>query len=422
MSGSKFSTSPRHGDLRRRLPARIRPGLAAILHLGRRARDPGRRLHLGRIRPPDQLRAGQRVGQPGQSLDIDGAQEFRRDPGCRPPAPTPTPSCSRPRAPPSTSSGICWRAAVQSGHQRGDASGVAANKYLSEQEPWKLADDPERQDAVLHTALQVVDDANTLLTPFLPHSAQKVFQALGGTGCVGGPAGDRRGRPDDVEDRSRAGLPGPDRRLHRASRRAGRPSPIQVGRPLAKPTPLFAKLDPELGETGPAWAPIRSERPGAGTRVPLSGADGRASGRPPGPLPPPPSTRTPTSTPAAASTPPTWRAAWTGRPPWASPRSSRSPTTSRPPAGSCRRRSWDDRVVRRRRAAPDPRRRPRRADHAEIERLAARPAGGRGGGDRPGPLLAMTARRAGAAGGLRLAHRPRQAHRQTADDPRPRRP
>ena len=33
-------------------------------------------------------------------------------------------------------------------------------------------------------------------------------------------------------------------------------APIEVGRPLEKPTPLFAKLDPALGETGPEWAPI----------------------------------------------------------------------------------------------------------------------------------------------------------------------
>ena len=57
-----------------------------------------------------------------------------------------------------------------------------ANKYLSDTEPWKLGGDPERQGTVLHTALQVVDDAKTLLTPFLPHSSQQVFQALGGTG------------------------------------------------------------------------------------------------------------------------------------------------------------------------------------------------------------------------------------------------
>ncbi|MDT7666300.1 MAG: hypothetical protein QOD04_5856, partial [Pseudonocardiales bacterium] len=26
--------------------------------------------------------------------------------------------------------------------------------------------------------------------------------------------------------------------------------------PLAKPTPIFTKLDPALGETGPEWAPV----------------------------------------------------------------------------------------------------------------------------------------------------------------------
>ena len=44
-----------------------------------------------------------------------------------------------------------------------------ANKYLSEQAPWKLREtDPARMETILHTALQVVDDAKTLLTPFLP--------------------------------------------------------------------------------------------------------------------------------------------------------------------------------------------------------------------------------------------------------------
>ena len=59
---------------------------------------------------------------------------------------------------------------------------TAANRYLSDQEPWKRKDDPDRRDTILHTALQVVQDANTLLTPFLPHAAQKVHEALGGEG------------------------------------------------------------------------------------------------------------------------------------------------------------------------------------------------------------------------------------------------
>jgi len=29
-----------------------------------------------------------------------------------------------------------------------------------------------------------------------------------------------------------------------------------VGTPLARPVPIFTKLDETLGQTGPAWAPI----------------------------------------------------------------------------------------------------------------------------------------------------------------------
>ena len=58
-----------------------------------------------------------------------------------------------------------------------------ANKYLSDTAPWKLKNtDPDRMAGVLHTALQVVDDVKTLLTPFLPAISSKVHAALGGTG------------------------------------------------------------------------------------------------------------------------------------------------------------------------------------------------------------------------------------------------
>jgi len=129
---------------------------------------------------------------------------------------------------------------------------TAANKYISDQEPWKLKDDPARRDSVLHTALQVVSDANTLLTPFLPHSAQKVHEALGGTGIWAA-------QPElkDVEDLDIPGRVNPILTGDYAAEKATWKSvPIEVGKPLAKPTPLFAKLDPELGETGPEWAPI----------------------------------------------------------------------------------------------------------------------------------------------------------------------
>jgi methionyl-tRNA synthetase len=130
----------------------------------------------------------------------------------------------------------------------------AANKYLSDQEPWKKKDDPARRDTILHTALQVVQDANTLLTPFLPHSAQKVHEALGSTGVWAAQPEMR-----DVEDLDVPGQINPILTGDYAGEQAKWEStPIEVGKPLEKPSPLFAKLDPKLGETGPEWAPVVS--------------------------------------------------------------------------------------------------------------------------------------------------------------------
>ncbi|MQA16773.1 MAG: methionine--tRNA ligase [Pseudonocardiaceae bacterium] len=126
----------------------------------------------------------------------------------------------------------------------------AANKYFSEQAPWKRADDPERRDTILHTALQVVSDCNTLLTPFLPHGAQRVHEQLGGTGLWAA--------QPEIREVAEADAPGYPVLMgdYAAERACWESAPIEVGRPLAKPTPLFAKLDSELGDTGPSWAPI----------------------------------------------------------------------------------------------------------------------------------------------------------------------
>ncbi len=127
-----------------------------------------------------------------------------------------------------------------------------ANRYLSDQEPWKLKDDEPRRDTVLNTALQVVSDANTLLTPFLPHAAQKVHEALGGTGVWAA--------QPEIREVSEEG--GPDYPVlmgdYAGEQARWRSVPIEAGRPLVKPTPLFAKLDEKLGQTGPDWAPIEA--------------------------------------------------------------------------------------------------------------------------------------------------------------------
>ena len=125
-----------------------------------------------------------------------------------------------------------------------------ANKYLSEQEPWKLKDDTARRDTVLNTALQVVSDANTMLTPFLPHASQRIHEALGGTGVWAA-------QPDLVEADEEGGPSYPVLTGDYTAQQARWAStPLPVGRPLVKPSPLFAKLDDTLGETGPSWAPI----------------------------------------------------------------------------------------------------------------------------------------------------------------------
>ena len=87
-----------------------------------------------------------------------------------------------------------------------------ANQYLSQQAPWKESD-PERKATILHVAAQVVADSNRLLAPFLPHSAQRVHEALGGTGTFLPTAGDPRGR----RPRRRPAVPDHHRRLLRAA-------------------------------------------------------------------------------------------------------------------------------------------------------------------------------------------------------------
>jgi methionyl-tRNA synthetase len=144
----------------------------------------------------------------------------------------------------------------------GEAMRIAslANKYLSETEPWKLGGDPQRQATVLHTALQVVDDAKSMLTPFLPHSSQKVFAALGGDGVWA--AQPEVVEVDDLGDEVEGDTgfaPSPYPVLtgdYRAQQAVWARREIRPGTPLAKPTPLFPKLDPKLGETGPDWAPV----------------------------------------------------------------------------------------------------------------------------------------------------------------------
>ncbi len=118
------------------------------------------------------------------------------------------------------------------------------NRYVSDNQPWKLKgeDERDRLATVLHVALQAVSDCNVMLSPFMPHSANRIDAVLGGDGTlqpmpelleVEGLDGDAP-YPVITGDYSRA-------------RRWGR-APVPVGTPLGKPSPVFTKLDPSVVE------------------------------------------------------------------------------------------------------------------------------------------------------------------------------
>jgi methionyl-tRNA synthetase len=112
-----------------------------------------------------------------------------------------------------------------------------ANKYFSEQAPWQLREsDPDRMRTVLHVALQLVDDAKTLLTPFLPRSSQQVYEMLGGTGTWSDMP-----HVAEVDEDGGPAYPVITGRYDGAARWAS--VPLRPGTPLAIPKPLFTKLD-----------------------------------------------------------------------------------------------------------------------------------------------------------------------------------
>lgn len=142
-----------------------------------------------------------------------------------------------------------------------------ANAYIADQQPWALAKDEDQRErlaTVLWTALQVVSDCNVLLTPYLPHTAQKVHETLGREG-VWAAAPEIREVCDDLPvSLVGVGLPEENQNYpvitgdyESQQAKWGRVD-VVPGTPLPKPKPLIQKLDPELGETGPEWAPVQS--------------------------------------------------------------------------------------------------------------------------------------------------------------------
>ena len=169
------------------------------------------------------------------------------------------------------------------------------NKYVTDQAPYKLKDDSERDRlaTILHVVVQAVHDCNLILSPFLPFSANLVDQALGGSGEVapmprieevddldGGPGypvitGDYTGAPTWQRHRVVVGQHGaeaePD--LHQA-RRFGRhrgAGPARHRRRSRERTePRRAATPTPEGRRARPGAPARTgAAPGSGRRQPL---------------------------------------------------------------------------------------------------------------------------------------------------------
>ncbi len=112
------------------------------------------------------------------------------------------------------------------------------NKYLSDTAPWALRKtDPQRMATVLHVAAQAISDCNTLLSPFLPHSAQRVHEAFGREGVLA-----PMPRIEEVEDLD--GGPGyPILTGDYTGGPAWARVPVVPGTAVPAPTPVFTKLD-----------------------------------------------------------------------------------------------------------------------------------------------------------------------------------
>ena len=130
-----------------------------------------------------------------------------------------------------------------------------ANKYVADTQPFKLkGEDPATQArlaTVLHTLAQAVTDLNLMLSPFLPHAANDVDRVLGGRGRIA-----PMPRIEEVDELD------PDHLPEAFDGRTGYPiitgdyqdaptwgrHPVTVGTPVAKPTPVFTKLDESIVE------------------------------------------------------------------------------------------------------------------------------------------------------------------------------
>jgi methionyl-tRNA synthetase len=138
--------------------------------------------------------------------------------------------------------GLIERVRLKAALQETLAVARRANQYLSEEKPWVLLKtDRSRAATVIYTGLVVVDRLKTLLSPFLPHSSQRLHELLGYEDVIA--SGPEIEKITDPDGRERPVLSGAYRRINRWE-----PGAIPIGQTLRSPAPLFQKLEESVIE------------------------------------------------------------------------------------------------------------------------------------------------------------------------------
>ncbi len=126
------------------------------------------------------------------------------------------------------------------------------NAYVSRTEPFKLKGDDQRErlGTILHVLAQCVSDLNLMLSPFLPHSSNAVHRVLGGDGSLTPmPRIEEVADFDDPIEGEPAGLTTyPIITGDYSGFARWESTPVVPGTRIAKPTPVFTKLDPSVVE------------------------------------------------------------------------------------------------------------------------------------------------------------------------------
>lgn len=125
-----------------------------------------------------------------------------------------------------------------------------ANRYVATTEPFKLKDESQRErlGTILHVLAQVVSDLNLMMSPFLPTSSNAIDKVMGGAGDIAPmprieEVVDLDVKNDDGSDRGYPIITGDYDTAVTWERH-----PVEVGRAIPKPTPVFVKLDESVVE------------------------------------------------------------------------------------------------------------------------------------------------------------------------------